>query len=52
MKKCPYCGRDNEDCATKCVHCFGSIPQKQETNDGEPVAELSKRKRISKESKE
>jgi len=26
MKKCPYCGKDNEDNATGCVHCYAGFP--------------------------
>lgn len=31
MKKCPYCGRDNEEQAEVCAKCFARItPEKQE----------------------
>jgi len=26
MKKCPYCGRDNEDTANACGHCYAGFP--------------------------
>ena len=29
MKKCPYCGRDNENDAKNCSHCFAGLPVEQ-----------------------
>lgn len=39
MKKCPYCGHEMADDATKCEKCFVGFPSeepKQETKHEEP----------------
>lgn len=33
MKKCPYCGADNNEDANVCSRCFGELPVKEENND-------------------
>ena len=36
MNKCPYCGRDNEDKALNCSHCFAGLPtEKKEEKEAE-----------------
>ena len=27
MKKCPYCGHENDDKETQCQHCYAGLPQ-------------------------
>lgn len=45
MKKCPYCGHDNEDKAVCCARCYAGIPQeKLETEKKEPVKARSSKK--------
>lgn len=40
MKKCPYCGHENEDGATTCQRCYAGFPKVDETKneqDKKPV---------------
>ena len=44
MKKCPYCGRDNSDDATRCEHCYAGLPvEKQEEKPVEKAERKSTR---------
>ena len=36
MKKCPYCGQQNEDDATGCKRCKAGFPQGKDKSE-EPV---------------
>ena len=36
MKKCPYCGRENDTQANVCNHCFAELPsEKKEEKESE-----------------
>lgn len=39
MKKCPYCGKDNDDKAKTCEHCYAGFPNenKKETEHETPA---------------
>ena len=38
MKKCPYCGYDNDEQNTNCEHCRAGLPvEKQEKKEPEKV---------------
>ena len=39
MRKCPYCGYDNEDDANVCQHCYAGLPDgnsKEVEKENEP----------------
>jgi uncharacterized membrane protein YvbJ len=42
MKKCPFCGHDNEEQAKSCNHCKAEIPH-EETKETSPVKGAKKR---------
>jgi uncharacterized membrane protein YvbJ len=37
MKKCPYCGRDNDDKAVICEKCYAEIPAEKQKTEPEKV---------------
>lgn len=39
MKKCPYCGKDNDDNATRCGRCCAGFPSEKRTKKREPEPE-------------
>ena len=48
MKKCPYCGYENDEQAESCSHCKAGIPHEEQNNknpEGEEPVGASKRKR-------
>ena len=49
MKKCPYCGRSNEDDVKVCLYCYAAIPHEEERNvsseDTEPKKERASKKK-------
>ena len=44
MKKCPYCGHDNEDKAEICAHCFAGMPEPKQEKPRESVKDPKKNK--------
>ena len=50
MKKCPYCGKSNDDRTNVCEHCYAAIPHEEEqkkpemTEETDKVARSSRRK--------
>ena len=36
MKKCPYCGAENDESMKVCHHCFVELPHKEEEPKKEP----------------
>ena len=39
MKKCPYCGRENDDNAFRCERCYAGFPSERKTKRKEPEPE-------------
>lgn len=50
MKKCVYCGCENEDERTVCSHCFAEFPHEEETTSQKPVRRAAKK--LNKESED
>ena len=45
MKKCRYCGKENEDSATRCKHCFAGNPHETEQKTDEKPVKVSRKQR-------
>lgn len=37
MKKCPYCGHNNNDNAVSCEHCYARLPEEKQKQKQKPV---------------
>lgn len=37
MKKCPYCGKENEEQATVCIRCYAGFPHEEKPKEEKPV---------------
>ena len=37
MKKCPYCGKENNDQNTNCEKCLAGLPVEKKQEEKEPV---------------
>lgn len=46
MKKCPYCGHENED--NHCKHCYAVIPEEKTTDKSDFKNDTIEFKRIQK----
>lgn len=42
MKKCPYCGHENENNAERCGHCFAVFPAVKQEEQTKKSAKKSK----------
>ena len=45
MKKCPYCGKENEEQATVCVRCSAGFPHEEKTTKTDEPEKVSRRKK-------
>jgi len=49
MKKCPYCGKDNDDKASACERCFAGFPAEKQKE--EPVQPKKAEKKLTRSEK-
>lgn len=48
MKKCPFCGRGNEDDAKTCIGCYAGLKEKKKPEENqEEIPEESEQKFVS-----
>ena len=48
MKKCPYCGHENDDTAWKCSKCKAGFPNEEQTKDNSDSTVKTKTRRVNK----
>lgn len=47
MKKCPYCGHENDDSEWKCSKCKAGFPNENKDGSGDTV-KITKTRRVNK----
>ena len=48
MKKCPYCGHENDDTAWKCSKCQAGFPNEKAKDNSDNTVKTTKTRRVNK----